>query len=258
MAGPAGALRPASATSRRAPANGNGTGGPARRHDRRSGVRYGSDAAGARTSSADAPVMALVRQRSQSAGEGSARRERAGPRARSRVRSRSCARRTGRSGHDLGPARSGLRQLAGAAGHGGRGAKVTVVRGPDLRWPRRFHPGRTRATPPSSPPSTCISEATRALARLLDHWPPGLRSSACKGSATWSNWGRPTGCWARPIWRCRRRCCPAGLRAASETGEISHEAAAEWLVNRRSALAAKRSRIRVGHQDFFARPPGTR
>ncbi|MGH7462096.1 MAG: class I SAM-dependent methyltransferase, partial [Longimicrobiales bacterium] len=46
--------------------------------------------------------------------------------------------------------------------------------------------------------------------------------------------------------------------AASETGEISHEAAAEWLVNRRSALATKRSRIRVGHQDFFARPPGTR
>ena len=47
-------------------------------------------------------------------------------------------------------------------------------------------------------------------------------------------------------------------RAASETGEISHEAAAEWLVNRRSALAAKRSRIRVGHQDFFAGPPDTR
>jgi hypothetical protein len=47
-------------------------------------------------------------------------------------------------------------------------------------------------------------------------------------------------------------------RAASETGEISHEAAAEWLVNRRSALAAKRSKIRVGHQDFFARPPTTR
>ena len=46
--------------------------------------------------------------------------------------------------------------------------------------------------------------------------------------------------------------------AASETGEISHEAAAEWLVNRRSALAAKRSRIRVGHQDFFAGPPDTR
>ena len=46
--------------------------------------------------------------------------------------------------------------------------------------------------------------------------------------------------------------------AASETGEISHEAAAEWLVNRRSALAAKHSRIRVGHQDFFAGPPGTR
>lgn len=46
--------------------------------------------------------------------------------------------------------------------------------------------------------------------------------------------------------------------AASETGEISHEAAAEWLVSRRSALAAKRSRIRVGHQDVFARPPGTR
>ena len=32
-------------------------------------------------------------------------------------------------------------------------------------------------------------------------------------------------------------------RAASEPGEISYEAAAEWLVNRRSALAAKRSRI---------------
>jgi hypothetical protein len=47
-------------------------------------------------------------------------------------------------------------------------------------------------------------------------------------------------------------------RAASETGEISHEAAAGWLVNRRSALAAKRSRIRVGHQDFFATPPGMR
>lgn len=47
-------------------------------------------------------------------------------------------------------------------------------------------------------------------------------------------------------------------RAASETGEISHEAVAEWLVTRRSALAAKRSRIRVGHQDLFARPPATR
>jgi hypothetical protein len=46
--------------------------------------------------------------------------------------------------------------------------------------------------------------------------------------------------------------------AANETGEISHEAAAEWLVNRRSALAAKRSRISVGHQDLFATPPDTR
>lgn len=46
--------------------------------------------------------------------------------------------------------------------------------------------------------------------------------------------------------------------AASETGNVSHEAAAEWLVSRRSALAAKRSRIRVGHQDFFATPPGER
>jgi hypothetical protein len=46
--------------------------------------------------------------------------------------------------------------------------------------------------------------------------------------------------------------------AASETGEISHEDAAEWLVSRRSALAAKRSRITVSHQDFFATPPGVR
>ena len=46
--------------------------------------------------------------------------------------------------------------------------------------------------------------------------------------------------------------------AASETGEISSEAAAEWLVDRRSAVAAQRSRIRVGHHDVFARPPGTR
>jgi len=47
-------------------------------------------------------------------------------------------------------------------------------------------------------------------------------------------------------------------RAASETGEISHEAAAEWLVSRRSALASMRSRIRVGHQDLLAWPPDTR
>jgi len=46
-------------------------------------------------------------------------------------------------------------------------------------------------------------------------------------------------------------------RAASETGEISHQAAAEWLMDRRSSVAAKRSTIRVGHQDFFAKP-GTR
>lgn len=46
--------------------------------------------------------------------------------------------------------------------------------------------------------------------------------------------------------------------AASETGEVSHEAAAEWLVSRRAALATKRSRITVGHQDFFATPPGVR
>lgn len=45
---------------------------------------------------------------------------------------------------------------------------------------------------------------------------------------------------------------------ASETGEISQEAAAGWLVNRRSALSAKRSRIRVGHQDFLACPAGPR
>jgi hypothetical protein len=46
--------------------------------------------------------------------------------------------------------------------------------------------------------------------------------------------------------------------AAIQSGEISLDAAAEWLANRRSALAAKRSRIRVGHQDFFANPPGMR
>jgi hypothetical protein len=45
---------------------------------------------------------------------------------------------------------------------------------------------------------------------------------------------------------------------ASETGEISQDAAAGWLANRRSALGSNRSRIRVGHQDFLARPPATR
>lgn len=46
--------------------------------------------------------------------------------------------------------------------------------------------------------------------------------------------------------------------AASETGEMSAEAIAEWLVNRRTALMAKRSTIRVGHADLFASPAGAR
>lgn len=46
--------------------------------------------------------------------------------------------------------------------------------------------------------------------------------------------------------------------ASNETGEMSHEAAARWLMNRRSTLAARRSRIRIGHQDLFATPPGAR
>jgi len=46
--------------------------------------------------------------------------------------------------------------------------------------------------------------------------------------------------------------------AASQTGEISAEAVAEWLVNRRVALMAKRSTIRVGHVDLFAWPAGAR
>jgi hypothetical protein len=46
--------------------------------------------------------------------------------------------------------------------------------------------------------------------------------------------------------------------AARETGEMSAEAIAGWLVRRRAALAANRSTIRVGHIDLFAAPAGAR
>lgn len=46
--------------------------------------------------------------------------------------------------------------------------------------------------------------------------------------------------------------------AASETGEMPAEAVAEWLVDRRAALMANRSRIRVGHVDLFAAPVDAR
>jgi hypothetical protein len=46
--------------------------------------------------------------------------------------------------------------------------------------------------------------------------------------------------------------------AARESGEMSAEAIAGWLVSRRAALAAKRSTIRVGHVDLFAAPAGAR
>jgi hypothetical protein len=46
--------------------------------------------------------------------------------------------------------------------------------------------------------------------------------------------------------------------AASETGEMSAEAIAQWLVNRRAAVAAKRSTIRIGHVDLFASPANDR
>ena len=46
--------------------------------------------------------------------------------------------------------------------------------------------------------------------------------------------------------------------AATETGEISAEAAAKWLLSRRAALRANRSTIRVGHIDLFASPADAR
>ena len=46
--------------------------------------------------------------------------------------------------------------------------------------------------------------------------------------------------------------------AANETGEISAETVAGWLVNRRAALTARRSTIKVGHVDLFASPAGAR
>lgn len=46
--------------------------------------------------------------------------------------------------------------------------------------------------------------------------------------------------------------------AASETGEISAEAVAKWLMNRRAALEANCSTIRIGHIDLFASPAGAR
>ena len=46
--------------------------------------------------------------------------------------------------------------------------------------------------------------------------------------------------------------------AASETGEMPAEAVAEWLLSRRAALTAKRSRIRVGHLDLLAAPAAAR
>lgn len=46
--------------------------------------------------------------------------------------------------------------------------------------------------------------------------------------------------------------------AAGETGEMPAEAVAEWLLNRRAALMANRSRIRVGHVDLFAAPAEAR
>jgi len=42
--------------------------------------------------------------------------------------------------------------------------------------------------------------------------------------------------------------------AASESGEMPAEAVAQWLVNRRAAVVANRSCIRVGHLDLFAAP----
>lgn len=42
--------------------------------------------------------------------------------------------------------------------------------------------------------------------------------------------------------------------SADETGAIPSDAIAEWLVKRRSALAANLSTIRVGHVDLFAWP----
>lgn len=46
--------------------------------------------------------------------------------------------------------------------------------------------------------------------------------------------------------------------AASETGEMPAEAVAEWLLSRRAALMANRSRIRVGHVDLLAAPSDAR
>lgn len=46
--------------------------------------------------------------------------------------------------------------------------------------------------------------------------------------------------------------------AACETGEMPAEAVAEWLLSRRAALMANRSRIRVGHVDLVAAPADAR
>jgi SAM-dependent methyltransferase len=52
--------------------------------------------------------------------------------------------------------------------------------------------------------------------------------------------------------------CAGWAGAARETGRLSLEAVASWLTRRRDAITARRSSIRVGHVDLFARPMGTR
>jgi hypothetical protein len=46
--------------------------------------------------------------------------------------------------------------------------------------------------------------------------------------------------------------------AAREVGAVSLPDAAAWLTRRRDLLAARRSTVKVGHVDIFARPIGTR
>ncbi len=46
--------------------------------------------------------------------------------------------------------------------------------------------------------------------------------------------------------------------AARETGDLPIEHVASWLTRRRELVSQGRSKIRVGHVDFFARPIGTR
>lgn len=52
--------------------------------------------------------------------------------------------------------------------------------------------------------------------------------------------------------------CAGWAGAAQETGTLSLAAVAGWLTQRRAAIAAGRSSIRVGHVDVFARPTGMR